>query len=406
MDGAAGHEPHWLEGTPAPAPEFAGHPPYNFVGGHVDPESVPVEAIREAAAAALAEEGASLAMYNATGPKGHLGLRRMTAGMLARRAGLREDPEEVLVVSGSLQALDLVNRALVGPGDAVPCELENYGGALSRIRKRGAEPVGVETDAEGMRPDRLEAALARLAAEGRRVSYVYLIPTVQNPTGTVMPEARRREIAAIAARYDATLFEDDCYADLVFSGARPPAFRALAPERTIYCGTYSKQIAPALRLGFLVADRPVLARFVAMKSDAGTPAIEQMAIARLGPVFDAHCREVQAKLAEKCAVTCEALDAEFGAAAEYRRPEGGIFLWATLPEGVDTSRLATAAAAEGVAINPGAEWCADAEAGRRSFRLCFANAPEAAIREGVAKLAEVCRREFGLPERSANVVRG
>jgi len=406
MDGPQGHSPRWLQGLPAPAPEFKGQPEFNFVGGHVEADCVPVEALREAAAAAIAEEGGDLAMYNPTGGKGHAGCRRMVAEMLTRRTGMPCDPEEVLIVSGSLQALDLVNHALVGPGDAVPCELENYGGALSRIRARGAEPVGVRTDAHGMVPEALEETLARLGREGRRVGYVYLIPTVQNPTGTVMPEERRREILEIAARHDVTLFEDDCYADLVFAGGRPKAIRALDPDgRTIYCGTFSKQIAPGLRLGFLVADRPALAQLLALKSDAGTPAIEQMTLARMGPMFDEHCAAVQTRLGEKCAVLCEALDAEFGATAEYRRPEGGIFVWATLPAPVDTTRLAAVAAAEGVAINPGAEWCADPDHGRRSLRLCFANPSEETIRAGVAKLAEICRREFGLPERSANVSR-
>lgn len=398
--------PRFREGLPPPMPRWTGNPPFNFVGGHNDAAALPVEALTRAAAEAMAAEGAGLAMYNGHGgPLGHKGLREFTADALRRRTGMACDPDEVLIVSGSLQALDLVNAALLAPGDVVITEMATYGGALTRIRGRGAEPVGVETDDHGMVPARLAETLERLSAEGRRPKYLYLIPTVQNPTGTIMPEARRREILDLARAHDVTIFEDDCYADLVFSGPRPRAIRALAePGRVIYCGSYSKSIAPALRVGFLVADWEVLRRIAPLKSDAGTGAVEQMVLARYAPgAFDAHCEALSAALRRKCEVMAEALDAQFGATAEYRMPDGGIFIWVRMPEQVDTSRLAQVALAEGVAINPGAEWCADAAAGRRSFRLCFANPTEEVIREGVARLAEICRREFGVPERRANV---
>ena len=399
------HAPRFRDGLPAPAAPWVGNPRFNFVGGHNDAASLPVADLTRAAAEALAEEGAHLAMYFGDGgPLGHRGLRTFTAQALQRRAGMACDPDQVLVVSGSLQALDLVNAALLAPGDTVITELETYGGALSRIRARGAEPVGVPTDDQGIVPQALDETLGRLSAEGRKPKYVYLIPTVQNPTGSVMPVARRREILRLARTHDVTIFEDDCYADLVFSGERPPAIRALDDEgRVIYCGSYSKSIAPGLRIGFLVADWPVLSRLVPLKTDAGTPALEQMTLARFAPGFDAHVSALTKALEAKARVMIEALDAQFGAAADYRMPEGGIFIWVTMPEGVDTSRLAQAAAAEGVAINPGAEWCADAAHGRRRFRLCFANPEADVIREGVAKLAEVCAREFGVPERRANV---
>ena len=401
--------PRWRASVPDAAPGWEGWPPFNFVGGHNDADSLPAADLTRAAAEAMAAEARSLAMYNAAGPLGHRGLREFVADCLARRTGMACDADEVLIVSGSLQALDLVNAALLEAGDAVVTEMQTYGGALSRIRALGAEPVGAETDAAGMIPEAVDAALSRLAAEGRAAKYVYAIPTVQNPTGTVMPEARRRELLDVAAVHDAALFEDDCYADLTWSQTRPPAIRALAQERgeagrVLYCGSFSKTIAPALRVGYLVADRENLARLAALKADAGTGAIEQMTLARYAPAaFDAHAAALSAALRRKCEVMAEALDAQFGAAAEYRMPEGGIFIWATLPEEVDTSVLAAEALAEGVAINPGAEWCADPQAGRRSLRLCFANPSEETIREGVAKLAAICRRRFGTPVRSANV---
>ena len=256
--------------------------------------------------------------------------------------------------------------------------------------------------------DALEAAIQQTRSAGGRAKMIYTIPTVQNPTATVMPEARRREMLAIAARHDLPIFEDDCYADLVFAGGRPPAIRALnADGRVIYCGSFSKSIAPALRIGYIVADWPVLSRLLPLKGDGGTGAIEQMALAGyLADHFDAHVSDLCQTLKSKADALVEALGEHFGAAAEFDPPAGGIFLWVTLPEAVDTTLLFQKAGAEGVAINPGAEWATDAAYGGRRLRLCFANPSVETIRAGVAKLADICHREFGVPITSGNVSRG
>jgi len=251
--------------------------------------------------------------------------------------------------------------------------------------------------------------LQTLADEGVRPKFIYTIPSVQNPTGSVMTRERRLALLALAKRFDVAIFEDDCYADLVWEGERPPAIRALDDDaRVIYCGSFSKTVAPALRIGYLVADAPVMRRVLSLKTDAGTGALAQMVLARfLAQHFDAHVDdELLPILKEKCETMMEAVAREFGTSAEFPTPRGGIFLWVTLPENVDTSALAAAALKAGVAINPGAEWAADPASGRRRMRLCFGHPPLADIREGVAKLAEVCHREFGVPVRGGNVARG
>lgn len=230
---------------------------------------------------------------------------------------------------------------------------------------------------------------------------------MQNPSGSVLPRSRREEILRLSEAYGVPVFEDDCYADLLWDGERPPAIKALdTDDRVIYCGSFSKSIAPALRVGYLVADWAVMSRMLAMKNDAGTGALEQMVLAEYCAAhFEPHVTALSKVLQGKCAAIVEALEAEFGTTAEFSPPKGGIFIWVTLPENVDTTKLAQAAAAEGVALNPGAEWSADAEDGRRRLRLCFGHPPIGTIREGVAKLAEICHREFGVPLRSANVER-
>jgi 2-aminoadipate transaminase len=393
--------------APAAAP-WSGFPEYNFVGGHNDAASVPVDDLVAAARAVLAREGATLATYGLnSGPQGYEPLRRFVAETLNRNTGMSDDAGNVLMTSGSLQALDLVNQLLVRPGDKVLIEENTYGGALSRLAAIGAEAIGIPLDKDGMRMDVVAAELEKLHGQGIKPKYIYTIPTVQNPSGSVMPDSRRVELLRLAAQYDVPVFEDDCYADLLWDGKRPPAIRALDDSgRVIYCGSFSKSIAPALRVGYIVADWPVIARMLSLKTDAGSGALEQMVLAEYCKGhFDAHVAALAQTLKAKCEVIVEALEEQFGTAAEFTPPRGGIFIWVTLPEQVDTGKLAQIAAAEGVAINPGAEWSTDKVGGKRRLRLCFGHPTAEVIRNGVARLAEICQREFGVPTHSANVAR-
>ncbi len=393
---------------PAPAERWGGFPAYNFIGGHNDSDNIPVDELVAATTAVLSREGATLANYGLlSGPQGYRPLRQFVAAALAARAGIACTADDVLITSGSLQALDLVNQLLLAPGDTAIVEAQTYGGALTRLQALGIAYVGVPVDADGMRMDALEATLARLRQAGTRPKYIYTIPTVQNPTGTVMTKERRLELLRLAAEFGVAVFEDDCYADLLWDGARPPAIHALDDTGgVIYCGSFSKSIAPALRVGYIVANWTVLSRILPLKTDAGSGALEQMVLAEYCPDhFDGHVAVLTETLRAKRDVMVEALAAEFGTTAAFVPPKGGIFVWITLPEAVDTSKLAAAALAEGVALNPGAEWSSDPADGRHRLRLCFGHPSKATIREGVAKLADICHRETGLPERSANVER-
>jgi 2-aminoadipate transaminase len=320
-----------------------------------------------------------------------------------RDAGIACPIDGILITSGSLQGLDLVNQVLLSPGDTVIVEQMTYGGAITRLKRLGANIVGVEVDDDGLSAVALQAALEDLRRRGIRPKYIYTIPTVQNPTATIMSEARRASILALSAQYAVPVFEDECYADLVWQGTRPQAMRGMtSDDRVIHIGSFSKSIAPALRIGYLVAGWPVMSRILAIKSDGGSGAIEQMILAEYCPDhFDAHVRTLRATLRRKLDVMIGALRDEFGAAAAFDDPAGGIFLWVRLPDSVDTTRLAQVALQSGVAVNPGAEWMTDAAAGQRRIRLCFAHPSEQVIREGVGRLAEVSRREFGVPAPSA-----
>ncbi|MEP4198735.1 MAG: PLP-dependent aminotransferase family protein [Aliishimia sp.] len=401
---------------PAAGP-FKAFPNYNFVGGHNDAASVPVKALGEAAARIIAQEGASLATYGLnSGPQGYRVLREFVADWMAECAGMQDSADEILITSGSLQALDLVNQLLVGPDDIVISEGATYGGALTRLSRLGVPYVGVRLDDDGIDMTHLAELLEGQKQAGIPVKYIYTIPTVQNPTGGVMPLERRHELLDLAARYETLIFEDDCYADLLWTGNRPPALRALdaaaaksegRANRVIYCGSFSKSVAPALRIGYIMADWPVLAQLLPLKTDAGTGALDQMILGEFcKDHFAGHVTQLCATLKAKCEVTMQALAENFGTAAEFTPPLGGIFIWITLPDCVDTSKLAAAAIKEGIAINPGAEWTVDGDNNRQRMRLCFGHPDEATIREGIAQLAAICHRDFGVPARISNTAQG
>jgi 2-aminoadipate transaminase len=259
-----------------------------------------------------------------------------------------------------------------------------------------------------MRMDALESALAGLKRKGIQPKFIYTIPTVQNPTATIMDEGRRAALLKLAGDYGVPIFEDDCYSDLIWNGKRPPSLFAMSKsENVIHIGSFSKSVAPALRVGFIVAPWAIMSRMLALKTDAGSGALEQMVLAEFCQAhFETHVPELRRALQKKLDTLVGALNEQFGTAAEFDYPPGGIFLWVKLPDNVDTMQLYNAALAGGVAINPGPNWSADRVHSKSRMRLCFASPSHAEIREGIAVLADICRKEFGVPARSANVERG
>jgi 2-aminoadipate transaminase len=354
----------------------------------------------------LRREGKTLATYGlASGPQGYRPLREFLTNKLKRDAGIDCAADDILIVSGSLQALDLVNATLLARGDTIITEQDSYQGALSRLTRIGVNMVGIPLDENGMRMDALATALADLKAKGITPKYIYTIPTVQNPTGTIMPEVRRAELLKLSQQYGVPVFEDDCYADLIWDGKRPPAIYAMDKTAgVIHIGSFSKSIAPALRVGYIVAPWAMLSRMLALKTDAGSGALEQMVLAEYcAPHFASHVPKLNCGLRAKLDTLMEALNEQFGTSAEFEDPKGGIFLWVKLPDIVDTLKLSQASLASGVAINPGPEWSTDKSYSKSRMRLCFASPSHEEIRQGVAALAEVCRRKFGVPARIANV---
>src|ERR1700742_3479596 len=233
-------------GLPAPAAKWTGLARYSFVGGNNDPEQVPVDGLIDAVNAVLRREGKTLATYGlGSGPQGYRPLREFISTKLKRDAGINCVADDILIVSGSLQALDLVNQTLLARGDTVIIEQDTYQGALNRLTNLGVKVVGIPLDGEGMRMDALASALEDLKSHGVTPKYIYTIPTVQNPTGTIMPESRRAELLTLSRAHGVPVFEDDCYADLIWDGKRPPAIYAMSGGNgVVHIGSFSKSIAP------------------------------------------------------------------------------------------------------------------------------------------------------------------
>jgi 2-aminoadipate transaminase len=398
----------YSDGLPAPAPRWAPFPKYYFIGGNNDPEQIPIEGLIEAAASVLRRDGPKLAVYNlGLGPQGYPGLRQFVADKCKRQRGIRAPIEDILITTGSGQGLDMISKLLVNPGDTVLTEEYCYQGAMNRFRKLGAKLIGMKLDADGIVIEALAQQLADLKAKGTKVKFIYTIPTIQNPTASILPLDRRHALIKLAREYNVAIFEDECYADLLWEGVEaPPALYALDPGCVLHIGSFSKSLAPALRLGYVIAGWDIMSRLLPLKGDSGTGALDQMVVAEyFSQNFDRHMVHLNGVLREKLDTMTEAVAREFGAEAECWAPKGGIFLWIKLPSGIDVRKLIKPAADAGIVFNPGPEWAVSESNSSNCLRLCFAMPSKQTIREGVAELARICYEQTGIPQRGSNVIR-
>jgi 2-aminoadipate transaminase len=408
MSAALDYAKLYSDGLPDPALRWAPFPKYYFVGGNNDPEQIPIEGLVDAAASVLRREGGKLAIYNlGLGPQGYPGLRQFVADKSQRHRGIQAPIDDIMIVTGSGQGIDMISKLLINPGDTVLCEEFCYQGALNRFRKVGAKIEAMKLDADGIVIDALAAQLAALHTKGITPKFIYTIPTIQNPTASILPLDRRRALLKLAHDYNVAIFEDECYADLLWQGIEaPPALYALDPGAVIHLGSFSKSLAPALRLGYLIAPWEIMRRLLPLKGDSGTGALDQMIVAEyFSKNFDRHLTHLNGVLQDKLNAMVEAVEREFGSAAECWIPKGGIFLWIKLPDEVDTRKLLKPAADAGIIFNEGPAWAVSVDNSKSHLRLCFAMPSKQVIREGVAAFAKVCYEQTGIPQQSGNIRR-
>ncbi len=362
----------------------------SFAGGLPAPEAFPAAALLRAHAEVLAENAAAALQYGPT--EGHAPLRAFIAERMTKR-GLPAQPEQVLVTAGSQQGIDLVGKALIDPGDAVVVEAPSYLAALQSFSSYGARFAVVGSDDEGMRIDELEAALRRA-----KPKLIYVVPNFQNPSGTTLSLERRARLAQLSLDHDVTVLEDDPYGELRYAGAALPPIAGLEPRApVIHLGSFSKTLAPGLRLGYVVAEeRMVRALTIAKQAaDLHSGSLAQHAVARMFETFDydAHLRSLRRLYGERLAAMLASIERSFPAGTTWTRPEGGLFVWLRLPGGLDAEELLAEAMRERVAFVPGAPFFA-AEPQRETLRLNFSNRPPELIAEGMARLGAIVARRM------------
>src|SRR5437867_1895553 len=366
-----------------------------LAGGLPDPATFPVEEIKAITAGLLEREANLVLQYGPT--EGDARLRDELVKWMAKD-GIHVSRDQVLVTLGSQQGLDLVGRVFLDPGDLVIVELPSYMAALQVFRSYRAEMRGVPQDDAGMRADVLEETLARLARDGRRPKLIYVVPDFQNPSGVTMSNDRRLRLLQLARQYRTLVVEDNPYRELSFEGAPPPPLAALDREgRVIYLSTFSKTLCPGLRIAWIAASVEFIGRFVTAKQgmDLCCPALTQAIAAefcaaghlssRVGAIVERYRRKRDTMLT--------ALAREMPPGVTWTHPQGGLFLWVRLPDGMDTERLLPLAVEEGVAYVVGTGFHADG-GGRNAMRLNFSFPSEPEIEEGVRRLARIVQRNL------------
>ena len=366
----------------------------SFAGGFPDSAMFDVDGIREASNAALAKDPGAALQYGAT--EGFNPLREQLSHFMAQKGAKDVAADQLIVTTGSQQALDLLGKTLIGPGDKVIVEGPTFLATIQCFRLYGAELISAPIDGEGVQTDKLEALIAE-----HKPKFVYLIPTFGNPSGAMLSAERRKRVLELAVQYNTLIVEDDPYGDLYFGEAPPPSLLAMSAQvpgsrdLLVHCGSLSKVLSPGLRVGWMIGPAELLAKATMCKqfSDAHTStfaqatAAEYLKAGRMPATLD----KVRSVYAQRAKTMGDALRQELGDAVSFVQPQGGLFVWARLTGAggkvADGNDYAKRAIEQGVAFVPGAPFfCAHPD--HATFRLSFATAPEDKILEGVSRLAK------------------
>jgi len=357
----------------------------SFAGGLPSPATFPVEEMRHASERILRDQPAAALQYSAT--EGYMPLREWVATRYSVN-GAHVRPTQVLITTGSQQALDLLGKTLVDPGSRVLVETPTYLGALQSFSLFEPHYVQVPTDESGLIPEALDAALTANAR------LLYAQPNFQNPTGRRLPLERRRALAAFAQKAPFPVIEDDPYGALDYAGAPLPTLLSMAPEHVVHLGSFSKVLAPGLRVGYIIAPEELHFKLVQAKqaTDLHTPSLTQRIVYEVvkDGFLDQHVPTIRALYRDQCEAMLRALERHMPAGVEWNRPEGGMFVWVKLPQHIDSMKLLEQAIAQNVAFVPGGPFFAN-EAQHNTLRLSFVTVPPATIDEGVARLGALIR---------------
>jgi 2-aminoadipate transaminase len=368
----------------------------SLAGGLPDTSTFPPDSYASLMRTVAADSCARALQY---GPTEGLSLVKRCVAQVMAAEGMEVEPDEVLITTGGQQVIDLVCKTLLDPGDVVVTEAPTYPGAVPTFCAYQADVVQVTMDRDGMRIDELEATLAELDRSGRRPKFIYTVPNFHNPAGVTMSLERRRELVRLAAERELLILEDNPYGLLRYEGDPLPTLYSLDQEFVVYASTFSKILSPGVRLGWTVAPAPVLAKMNIGKqaSDLCSSSISQYFVSAYfdsGPWED-YVRSLIEIYRRRRDVMLDALAEHFPREARWTHPQGGLFIWATLPEYIDTTDLLARALQENVAFVPGRAAYVDGRGGS-AMRLNFSGVNEDEIREGIRRIGEVVREQVGL----------
>ena len=357
----------------------------SFAGGNPNLLSFPTKELSEIAAQLFTDP--SCLQYGIT--EGYVPLKDTVKTRCREKLATGGDNDSVMIVTGGQQGIDLCARVLLNEGDTVLCEEPSFIGALNSFRSYGAKTVGIPMDGSGVDTDALE----RLLKTEKNVKLIYLIPTFQNPTGITTSYEKRRAVLELSERYNVPLLEDDPYEELRFGGESIPTIKSMDRSgNVIYCSSFSKLLSPGMRVGYVIADEAFIARAAVAKqsADVHTNLFFQMLCHRYitGYDFDGHINDIRALYGRKCAVMLNSLDEYCGDRFLHTRPEGGLVIWCTLPEGYDCKTFTKICLEKKVAVVPGTTFSNKPYEKNRGFRLNYSMPEDEDIVRGVRILAE------------------
>lgn len=366
----------------------------SFGGGLPSPDSFPIEEIDKICTNVLKEYGTSALQYGVTEGLTEL---RVTLAERMKKFGINCERENVIVTNGAQEALDLVSKIFIDPGDFVAVELPSYLGGISSFRNYQSRFLTVDLDSDGMKTHELESKLKAMK-EREKVKLIYTIPNFHNPAGVTMTLERRKHLLEIAEKYDIPILEDDPYVELRYSGEDVPSIKSMDRNGlVIYVSTFSKIFAPGIRLGWIIAEKELARKITIAKQ--GTDLCTNIFCQYLANEYiksgtmDRQIPKIRKMYKRKRDKMLSSLKKYFPEGCKWSRPDGGMFIWVTLPEGIDTEELFKEAINEKVCYIHGGAFCVD-DSGHRSMRLNFSNADEDKIEEGVKRLGNLIKKKM------------
>lgn len=363
----------------------------SFAGGIPSPEVFPKEEFAKISSDILAKNGNSALVYGIT--EGYAPLIEIVKN-INKKVGVGKDIDQTIITTGAQQATDLVTRSLVNDGEGIIVEEPSFIGSLNSFRSYNAKLFGAPMKDDGIDIEKVEEILKK-----ENIKIIYTIPTFQNPTGITLSLEKRKKLLELAEKYDCFILEDNPYGDLRFKGEEVPTIKSMDENgRVIYVGTFSKTLAPGIRVGHVTAHKDIIDRVVVVKqvNDVHTTLLSQMIVTEYinNNDYDAQIKKGCDLYKEKCDLMLKTMDEYFPSQVKYTRPDGGIFLWCTLPEGIDSGVLFEKALEKKVAFVPGRTCNIDIDAPSNCFRLNYSTAPNEKIVEGIKILAEVIKDEL------------